>query len=236
MRSLLSILFMLVLCVCVTAQNTYTLTRIDKFGYGAITASAWSNDGRMVAIGMSEEIRIYHDASQSDPIIIPGQKMVRVLAFRQDNHILASSDSTGLVRLWDTSTGEDLGIWGVENVGTVSDLSFVADTEILAINFFDLRELISGPTLGSGIRFWEYKTAHESVVFPTSSYRSERLMTLNADHSLIATATSDSQQGSGLPIARLLVRDAVKGEILQQLSEVRPVFRQLVLARLIQIC
>jgi WD40 repeat protein len=211
----------------ITAQNTDQLVRVSELGHGTITASAWSEDGQMVAIGMSQEIRVYR-TDQSEPIIISGQRMVHTLTVRQDNQVLASSDSSGLVRLWNTLTGEELGVWGRENVGTASDLYFIPGTEILAINFFDLQELVSGTTLGTGIRFWEFETPHDPVTIPTSSYRGESNMTINNDNSLVATTMRDSQQGSGSPIATIIIRDRSSGEIVHQMTEVRPVFKQLV--------
>lgn len=68
----------------ITAQNTDQLVRVSELGHGTITASAWSEDGQMVAIGMSQEIRVYR-TDQSEPTIISGQRMVHTLTVRQDN-------------------------------------------------------------------------------------------------------------------------------------------------------
>lgn len=211
----------------ITPENATALSQLRVMGHGTMTTSAWSDDGTMLAVGMSEEIRIYR-GDVPDPLIIPGQNRVGTLAFRQDNHLLASSDSSGLVRLWNTDTGEAVGVWGHENVGVVTDFSFLPDADRLLINFYDLQELFTTTPLGTAIWEWDYSGSEYRLLAHTSSSRREGNMTLNSDHTLIATTTTWSQTGSGSSIATLLIRDAANGEIRQQLTDVRPSFSSLI--------
>src|SRR5579871_5170075 len=106
MRSILA--WCLILLLHVSAQATPTptavpptITQVGQLGYGSITSYIWSDDGQLLAVGKTNEIRIYR-IGQPEPIIIPSEKTVEVLFFSHDDRLLASADTEGMVRVWDT--------------------------------------------------------------------------------------------------------------------------------------
>ncbi len=79
----------------------------------------------------------------------------------------------------------------------------------------------------TGIWFWEYTRDAEPRVIPTPEALGEALLTFNHDLTLVVTAQSSSQQGSGLPVALLNVRAVASGDMIQQWGDTRPHFKEL---------
>ncbi len=175
----------------------------------------WSDDGQMLAIGTVPEIRLYHVGSPH-PLTIPVPE-AKSLAFRQDNRVLASAGADGIVKVWDTATGELIGTWGYPNVGYVAGFYFMPD-DVLAINFFDEQSLTTSSPLGSGIWFWSYRTQDEPRVIRTNEYPAEYQLAFNSDASFIVTiryfSGNDGQAGVYSP----MVRDSVNGDSVHFLS------------------
>ncbi|MCB9454456.1 MAG: hypothetical protein H6671_00555 [Anaerolineaceae bacterium] len=167
-----------------------------------ITVFAWSHDGQMLAIGTADSIRIYR-ADLPEPILITGQNKVRALAFAEDNTVLASTDMTGFVNLWDTQTGGTVRIWSDEKGGIVNHLGFLPGTHILEIVFFDETSLT--------IRLWNYEELREERISSEPPYGSYGL-TFSPDGSRFVTATHFSQMRTGLPISIITVRNVMSDE------------------------
>ncbi|MBZ0277979.1 MAG: hypothetical protein K8I60_17665, partial [Anaerolineae bacterium] len=197
------------------AQNTDTAIQTTPEADSQITTFAWSHDGQMLAIGTVDSIRIYH-ADLPKPILITGQNKVRALAFTEDNTVLASTDMTGFVNLWDTQTGGTVRIWSDEKGGIVNHLGFLPGTHILEIVFFD--------EISVTIRLWNYENLREDQIFSEPPYGSYGL-TFSPDGSRYVTATDFSQMRTGLPISIITVRNVMSDEEMS-LGGMYPAVRQ----------
>ena len=77
--------------------------------------------------------------------------MSRQLAFQPDGKVLAAGDYNGLVRLWDTSTGREIGR-PLPQGEIVMSLAFSPDGKILAVG------LAHDHTGKAGVRLWDTGT------------------------------------------------------------------------------
>jgi WD40 repeat protein len=82
---------------------------------------------------------------------MPHTNYVAALAFRPDGRVLAAGDFNGLVRLWDTSTGREIGR-PLPQGKIVMSLAFSPDGTMLAAGLSD------DHTRKPGVRLWDTRT------------------------------------------------------------------------------
>jgi tetratricopeptide (TPR) repeat protein len=95
---------------------------------------------------------------------MPCTNYVRALAFQPDGQVLASGDYSGLVRLWDTATGREIGR-PLAQGEIVLSLTYSPDGKILAVG------LAEDNTGKPGVRLWDTVTRKPIGVL-MSSHRS----------------------------------------------------------------
>ncbi|MCI0378165.1 MAG: hypothetical protein L0215_11200, partial [Gemmataceae bacterium] len=76
----------------------------------AISWITFSSDGKQLALACADRTVRVHDADDNREIfVLKGHRIkVGVLAYSLDNRRLASSDFQGKIKLWDTTTGQEL--------------------------------------------------------------------------------------------------------------------------------
>lgn len=202
MPHLFRIISVLLLTSVFAITSAQEPTQINPTEVSGVISWVWSHDGQMLVIGTVADIRIYR-TGELEPLIIPGQNIVRSLAIRQDNQLVASVDDTGVLQIWDTTTGRSTAAWD-EHLGTISSVAFVEETEQLV---FYHTERVSEPVYN--IHLWNYNTSADLVSFPAMTYgREETSMTVNQDGSLVATSVRMPMNG-GVLLVKLFIRNPV---------------------------
>ena len=87
--------------------NQATLREIALWGIGGINASAWSPDGKLVALATSDGVFIYDSQSLKRRQFIETKEWASVLLFTADGKYLTAGLRDGIVYIWDTITWQE---------------------------------------------------------------------------------------------------------------------------------
>jgi WD40 repeat protein len=89
------------------ADDTTLVRKLDLQN-GAITALAWSPDGRRIAVaGAAPEVNVYDAETGARVALCKGHTAgIYTVAFSPDSAVLATAGFDGMVRLYDSGTGE----------------------------------------------------------------------------------------------------------------------------------
>src|SRR5438105_13878094 len=89
------------------ADDTTLIRKLDRQN-GAITALAWSPDGRRIAVGgAAPEVNVYDAETGARVAACKGHTAgIYTVAFSPDSATLAAGGFDGMVRLYDAATGE----------------------------------------------------------------------------------------------------------------------------------
>lgn len=130
-----------------------------------IDKTLFSNDGRIVALGLSDRLNAHYEIQvwdvQQNTLLhqFLGQRgMISAFEFNADNSLLASGSWDTTIRVWDLNTGEEHAqMWG--HFGSIADVSFSPDSSLLAS--------VADETM----RIWDTQTgAQLQLVDPWSEY------------------------------------------------------------------
>ncbi|MEV0220583.1 helix-turn-helix domain-containing protein [Streptomyces sp. NPDC050704] len=130
-------------------------------GHGQpVRAVAFTPDGRTLAvvhIGGGDVVTLLDAATgRAQRTIKPGGPSPLSLAFSPDGHIMATaSSSSGLVKTWDTRTGQLRDSFSLS--GEVRSLAFSPDGRTLAVSSV------------RGVQLWDLATSQNRITLPTSS-------------------------------------------------------------------
>lgn len=135
MRFLLLWFFALMFCSHVDAQSADVSLQMIPLEHEGIPTFTWSNDGDLLAISATQDIRIYR-IGETDPILlIPDQNSIQELAFNHNGSLLASVDNNLIVHVWDTETGQSIASRGFGDYGFVTRLNFHPHEAVLTLSF-----------------------------------------------------------------------------------------------------
>ena len=113
----------------------------------------FSPDGKMVAVGGLNEIRLWNTETGSEQKILHTETWVSALAFSRDGTILVSGTQRGKIQVWVVATGEALAAFAEpteqENLGLISALAFSPDVTLLAAGAH------------SQLHLWDVSTGHK---------------------------------------------------------------------------
>jgi len=129
MKAIVTLLILLTLFSVYTYAQEYTLPDGAKarFGKGSVSDIQYSPDGTLLAVGGSLGIWLYDTHTGAEgTLLIEHTSWVNDVSFSPDGRTLASS--TGVVHLWDVSTGELIH----QHTDRIESVSFSPDGRTLA--------------------------------------------------------------------------------------------------------
>src|SRR5262249_1784152 len=130
-----------------------------------ILALAVSPDGKCVAAGVGDAVRLYDSDGKELHVCQGHTSRVVAVAFSPDSKTLASGSYDGFVRLWDPATGKELRSMAFGN--RVTGLAFSPDGKTLATAGTGLNNLAGVNCADSGpIRLWDPATGKEKETLP----------------------------------------------------------------------
>ena len=117
---------------------------IARFGKGWIAGLQYSPDGSRLAVATAIGIWLYDTATLQEVDLLTGQTAIyenetyspSVMAYSPVGDILASGGWDQAIRLWDTTTGEDIKILEGHDSG-IRSIAFSPDGKILASGSYD---------------------------------------------------------------------------------------------------
>jgi WD40 repeat protein len=124
---------------------------------GAVTALAYSRDGRLLAVasgvsGVAGEIRLYPAGPDGKPVAQPARvltghaDLIHDLAFSPDGKVLASCGYDKLIKLWDVSSGKE--------VRTLKEHS----DSVYAVRFSPDGKLLASAAADRAVKLWDAAT------------------------------------------------------------------------------
>jgi len=151
---------------------------VARFGRGTIQDIAYSPDGRILAVGGSLGVWLYH-ADTLEPIrLLEFASPVHKVVFSPDGRLLASAGWDG-VRLWDMSTGE----LRTTLTGGIGPVAFSPDGRLLAAEAWD--ESRDEPV---AIKVWDVVTGELRLTLMSGT----RSVAFSSDGSLVASESDDT--------------------------------------------
>ncbi len=182
--------------ISTSPQANYEMIKMLRGYAGNILSLAFSPDGKLMAIGTSDQSVIIWDVLTWTEIktLFEENDDVRTLAFSRDGKYLASGHEDDKVYLWDTSTWKKIS--SIRASDAVTSLSFNGDSTILAI----ARD-------NDKILLWDIKKgkAHK------------KLQGHNGDVKAVDYSPDGSRLASGSQDNIVIVWDAASGEKIQTL-------------------
>ena len=109
-------------------QNVSQLVKLGQLGRGYILTSAWSPNGKTVAIGVDNGVYTFHQGSEGPSHFFPTNNAIWSLAFSPDGSLLA--DQSDVVHVWNLSSGQSL-FTSEDSPCPFGSLSFSSDGKIL---------------------------------------------------------------------------------------------------------
>jgi WD40 repeat protein len=146
--------------------------------------TAFSPDGRLLAVGQSLIIQIRDSATGKDLRTLSGHKTpITSVAFSPDSSLLLSGDYQGVIKLWHVDTGSELATFRGHG-GTTTSLAFAAEG----------RRFLSGST-DQTVRLWDIASSRQPSVWPENGVSFDQELTtvghaVNGDATLFAEASS----------------------------------------------
>jgi WD40 repeat protein len=187
---------------------------------GAAASFTWSSDGRRLASQDDMWVRVWEVTAGKQLYSLPGPGndgpiSAGLLAFSPDGRRVATKDPSGVVKLWDATTGKPLGTRGTPALPT----RFATDAVVAVAWSNDGKRLATATTAGA-VRVWdaargtELLTAEEAVTHPTLAAWSKdgnRLATAHVSQHISVWDPASGQRvvlrGHSAPIGRLAFSD-----------------------------
>jgi len=116
----------------ITINNGGRVLPLSVWGMGDFDNLAISSDGKQLAAATSIGIFIFGAQDLSFQRYIDTLSHVTTVDYQPGNHIVAAGDDSGLIQLWDTDTGDEIGKPYSRHTNTILDLDFSPDGTQLA--------------------------------------------------------------------------------------------------------
>jgi WD40 repeat protein len=164
----------------ITSRNLNRLVEVDCLGWGPIRSGtvAFSPDGSLLSIGAETGVRLLR-ADDLREVAWPRHRGVCRLAFSPDGTQVATGDEFGLVRLWDTHSGNaavDLPLHG----SSVTTLAFSPDSRLLCVR-----------TSAGAVRLWDAASCRECYSTTSSRDCGEGTIEFSRDGGLLVIVGRD---------------------------------------------
>jgi WD40 repeat protein len=111
-------------------ENIHQARKLAHWGEGSLGATAWSTDESYFALSTSLGVHLYAANSLKEIRFISTGETIRAMTFSPDGRKLAAGCHT--VRLWDPSTGDNLGELKEKFQGCITNLSFSPGGSMIA--------------------------------------------------------------------------------------------------------
>ncbi len=198
---------------CGTYNNTILLFQTDTWQHtitleghtGSVTTVAFSHDGKTLASGGDNTIRLWDPMTGEQLHKLKGHKdSVHDITFSPNNSTLASGGGDGTIRFWDVVTGKLLNTIETDPNESIDSVTFSSDGSTLTC---------TGENGDKGIRFRDVSTG-------------ELLRTIDVDAGAFSVVYSpDGKTIASGGMGELSIWDVATGEILKTFSgHIDPVY------------
>ncbi|HVU12431.1 MAG TPA: WD40 repeat domain-containing protein [Phototrophicaceae bacterium] len=119
--------------VPITAQNAAQISQIARVGRGRADAVAWSPDGTLIAVGVSNGVALYDADLKNAPRLLrtTHDSYLRPVSFSPDGKLIATGDGAA-VRIWEVATGAQHALLDVNPEAYLDSIQFSPDGRWLA--------------------------------------------------------------------------------------------------------
>lgn len=171
--------------VDVSADETLRVWQADqdkpvvlKLSSGSISALALSTNGKLVAIGGDDELRLWDAGAGENMRTLSGhQATVNALVFSQDDRLLGSADTAGNIKIWDVATGQ------------LKD-NFSAGAKVTALRFAPMGQLLASAGDDRSVSLWDLRS--DGLRFKLQKHSGTvNALTFSTDGQLLASGSDD---------------------------------------------
>lgn len=92
----------------ITVEKALRLVALARWGAGRLTGTAWSPDGKQLALATSIGVFVLDSQGSNVQFILDTTGAVECVTFSPDGKLLATGEESGLVRIWENGSGKEI--------------------------------------------------------------------------------------------------------------------------------